>query len=245
MFSFFKREKETNHKGYFPISVDMHSHILPGIDDGSPNLDTSIQLVKELIDLGITKSIATPHIISDLYRNTPNTINNALELLQQELKSQEIKFEISAAAEYMIDTFFLELIQKKEKLLTIKDNLILTEFSYASTPQEPGKISFEIITAGYKPILAHPERYPFYYGNYKMYNHLSDLGFLLQVNLLSLTGYYGKEALKAAHYMLENNLVAYLGTDLHHERHMSVLKDDRSIKEFHKYLSHRNWNDFF
>ena len=171
MFSFFRKETETNHKGYFPISADMHSHILPGIDDGSPNLDTSIKLIKELIDLGITKSIATPHIISDLYRNTPNTINNALELLQQELKSQEINFEISAAAEYMIDTYFLELIQKKEQLLTIKDNLILTEFSYASTPQEPGKISFEIITAGYKPMLAHPERYPFYYGNYKMYNH--------------------------------------------------------------------------
>ena len=136
------------------------------------------------------------------------------------------------------------MIQGKEKLLTIKDNLILTEFSYASTPQEPGKISFEIIMAGYKPILAHPERYPFYYGDYKMYNHLSDLGFLLQVNLLSLTGYYGKDAAKAAHYMLDNNLVAYLGTDLHHERHMSTLKDDRSTKTFHKILSHRNWNDF-
>jgi tyrosine-protein phosphatase YwqE len=244
MFSFFKKETSSEHKGYFPITTDIHSHILPGIDDGSPDLETSINLIKGLIDLGITKSIATPHIISDLYRNTPETINAALNLIRNELKVQGINFEISAAAEYMMDTYFLELLQNKASLLTISENIILTEFSYASMPDEPSKISFEIQIAGYKPILAHPERYPYYYKNYKMYNKLSDLGFLLQVNLLSLTGYYGKEAAKAAKYMLDNNLVAYLGTDLHHDRHLAALNDERNTKEFYKQLSHRKWNDF-
>jgi hypothetical protein len=244
MFPFFKKESSSEHKGYFPFKTDIHSHILPGIDDGSPDLESSINLIKGLIELGITKSIATPHIISDLYRNTAETINDVLNILQNELKIQEIQFEINAAAEYMLDTYFLELLQKKEPLLTLSNNIILTEFSYASMPEEPNKISFEIQIAGYKPILAHPERYPYYYKNHKMYNQLADLGFLLQVNLLSLTGYYGKEAAKAAKYMLDNNLVAYLGTDLHHDRHLSALNDDKNIKEFHKLLSHRNWNDF-
>lgn len=244
MLSFFKKKTSSEYKGYFPITTDIHSHILPGIDDGSPDLETSIQLIQGLINLGITKSIATPHIISDLYRNTPETINAALNLLRNELKVQGINFEISAAAEYMMDTYFLELLQKKQPLITLSENIILTEFSYASMPEEPSKISFEIQIAGYKPILAHPERYPYYYKNYKMYNQLADLGFLLQVNLLSLTGYYGKEAAKAAKYMLDNNLVAYLGTDLHHDRHLAALNDDKSIKEFYKQLSHRKWNDF-
>lgn len=244
MFSYFKKETSSEYKGYFPITTDIHSHILPGIDDGSPDLETSIQLIQGLINLGITKSIATPHIISDLYRNTPETINAALNLLRNELKVQGINFEISAAAEYMLDTYFLELLQKKQPLITLSENIILTEFSYASMPEEPSKISFEIQIAGYKPILAHPERYPYYYKNHKMYNQLAELGFLLQVNLLSLTGYYGKEAAKAAKYMLDNNLVAYLGTDLHHDRHLAALNDDKSIKEFYKQLSHRKWNDF-
>lgn len=244
MFSFFKKETSSHHKGYFPIITDIHSHILPGIDDGSPDLDTSILLIKGLVELGVTQSIATPHIISDLYRNTPSSINSALKLLQEELINQDINFKVSAAAEYMMDTYFLELLKKKEPLMTLSENIILTEFSYASMPDEPSKISFEIQMAGYKPILAHPERYPYYYKNYKMYNQLAELGFLLQVNLLSLTGYYGKEAAKAAKYMLDNNLVAYLGTDLHHDRHLAALNEDKNIKEFYKQLSHRKWNDF-
>lgn len=244
MFSFFKKETSSEYKGYFPIKTDIHSHILPGIDDGSPDLETSINLIKGLIHLGITKSIATPHIISDLYRNTPESIHSALNQLKNELTLQGIDFEISAAAEYMMDTYFLDLLQKKEPLLTLSGNIILTEFSYASMPEEPSKISFEIQIAGYKPILAHPERYPYYYKNYKMYNQLADLGFLLQVNLLSLTGYYGKEAAKAAKYMLDNNLVAYLGSDLHHDRHLAALNDEKNTREFYKQLSHRKWNDF-
>jgi tyrosine-protein phosphatase YwqE len=242
MFSIFSRNKKSEECTYFPIKTDIHSHILPGIDDGSPDVETSIALVKGLMNLGVTRSIATPHIIGDMYRNTPATIGKALTVLKAELEKQKITFEVSAAAEYMLDSYFIELLDSGEKLLTLKDNIILTEFSYASMPDEPGKLSFEIITAGYTPILAHPERYPYYYNNYKVFHHLADLGFLLQVNLLSLTGYYGKEAAKVAQYILKNNLVSYVGTDLHHDRHMRALSDGRSLHAFEKFLADKQWN---
>lgn len=243
MFSFFsKKPKKESAKPYFPVSTDIHSHILPGIDDGSPDVETSIMLIKGLMEMGVKKSVATPHVISDLYRNTPDTINQSLQLLKAELKKQKINFQVSAAAEYMMDAYFFELLQKGEKLLTIKDNIILTEFSYAMAPHNRQQMSFAIITEGYKPILAHPERYPYYNTSFKEFHELADLGFLLQVNLLSLTGYYGKDAAKAAAYMLKNDLVSYLGTDLHHDRHLDGLRMavDRDI--FRKYLDHKEWN---
>ena len=244
MFSLFKRKKDTEDFNYFPLKTDIHSHILPGIDDGSPDIDTSIRLIEGLMKLGVKKSIATPHIIGDLYRNNAETINNALNSLNEELRIRKIDFEVKAAAEYMLDSYFFELLTQDKKILTLKDNIILTEFSYAAMPDDPGKHSFAIQMAGYSPILAHPERYPYYYDNYKMYHRLVELGFMLQLNLLSLTGYYGKEAMKASQYMLKNELVSFVGTDMHHERHLMVLSDKRSHREFHRHLSHRNWNDF-
>jgi len=222
----------------------MHSHILPGLDDGAPDVNASLQLIRGMMNLGIKKAVATPHIIDDLYRNNPATINAALGLLQSELNKEGIDFEVSAAAEYMIDSYFLQMIKNREKLLTIKDNLILTEFSYASSPDDPFRICFEIIMAGYKPILAHPERYPYFNRNLKVYSKLSEQGFLFQVNLLSLTGYYGKDVAKAAIYLIENNMVAYLGTDLHHLRHLEALSDPKNRTLFHELLSHRSWNLF-
>lgn len=243
MFSFFKKKNQILYPDYFPIQTDIHSHILPGIDDGSPNLDTSILLIKGLMNLGVTKSIATPHIIGDLYKNNSTTIQQALALLQSELKNQNIDFEVSAAAEYMLDSYFLELLQKKESLLTIKDDIILTEFSYAFAPNNLNEISFAIQMANYKPILAHPERYGYFHSNFEVYNRLVDLGFMLQINLLSLAGFYGKGSVKAAVYILENGLASYLGTDLHHDRHLMMLSDPKTRNTLHKYLSERTWNE--
>lgn len=220
----------------------MHSHILPGIDDGSPDVATSIELVKGLMQLGIKRSIATPHVISDLYRNTPETIGNALKILQDELTAQQINFTVSAAAEYMLDPYFFELMESGKRLLTIKDNIILTEFSFGFQPDNPKKMSFEIITQGYTPILAHPERYAYFHRDFKVYQHLQEMGFLLQVNLLSLTGYYGSGVAKAARYITKNGLASYIGTDLHHARHMAALQDRRSQEIFNEVFLGRTWN---
>ena len=245
MFSLFKKKQPIDSgNNYFPIITDIHSHILPGIDDGAPDVDASIILIEGLMALGVKRSVATPHIISDMYRNDADTINAALTVLKKELVKRKISFEVSAAAEYMMDAYFFELLQRKEKLLTISDNIVLTEFSYATMPNSPEQMSFAIITEGYTPILAHPERYPYYYNNYQMYHHLKDLGFLLQVNLLSLTGYYGKDAFKAANYLLKNDLVSYVGTDMHHERHLEGLQEAFRKSSLKKYLGEKEWNQF-
>ncbi len=232
MFSIFKKKAAYIDDGYFPIQTDMHSHILPGIDDGSPNVQTSLELIKGLMQLGVKQSIATPHVIGDMYRNNAETVNNSLTVLRNALAENNIDYKVNAAAEYMLDFYFLELLDKKEKLLTLKDNIILTEFSYAERPQKIEQILFPIITEGYQPILAHPERYAYFHNDYKIYLHLSEIGFLLQVNLLSLTGYYGVNVAKAAQYIIKNNLTTYIGTDLHHDRHMAAMHHPKNKSIF-------------
>ena len=242
MFSIFKK-KVFPATDYFPIVTDIHSHILPGIDDGAPDVDTSILLIEGLMNLGITQSVATPHIIGDLYRNDAATINKALALIKDALDEKQIDFKITAAAEYMLDSYFLELLYSKTPLLTIKNNLLLTEFSYADKPYNVEQILFNIITEGYQPILAHPERYGYYHNDLKQYNYLNELGFVFQVNLLSLTGYYGKPAARAANYILKNNLASFVGTDLHHERHLNALSDNKNKTLFEEALKGKIFNE--
>jgi tyrosine-protein phosphatase YwqE len=232
MFGLFKKNSVPAASLPFPIAADMHSHILPGIDDGSPDVETSVALVRGLKTLGIHRACATPHIIGDMFRNNRDTITAAQSALQQALDQQGIEFNLTVAAEYMLDSYFLTLLNDKENILTVRDNLILTEFSYAAMPSNPGEMSFAIITEGFSPILAHPERYAYYHNDYEQYHHLQDLGFVLQVNLLSLTGYYGKEVAKAAHYLVKNNLISFAGTDMHHDRHLAALMDGRNHKIF-------------
>ena len=218
-----------------PVSVDMHSHILPGIDDGSPDVDTSVLLVKGLYDLGIRTCIATPHIIGDLYRNNDITIEAALGKLQKACIAAAIPMQISAAAEYMLDDYFMELLQQQKPLRTLNKNLLLTEIPYTSEPVNLQEIVFHIITGGYQPVLAHPERYFYFHKNFKEYKKLKDLGFILQVNLLSLTGYYGKSVLLAARYILNEGLADLVGTDLHHFKHLNALQLEANLKLFNKY----------
>jgi tyrosine-protein phosphatase YwqE len=226
------------------LHQDIHSHLLPGIDDGSPDVSTSIKLVSALSDAGIKKFICTPHIIGDMYRNTPLTINNALNLLQQACIDAKLDVTLSAAAEYMMDDHFLSLLRSKSPMLTIYKNYILTEFSYAAPPSNLEEMAFEIQTSGYIPILAHPERYFYFHRNKDFYFHLKELGFLLQLNLLSLTGYYGKNAAKAAMFLLKNKLVDFTGTDLHHENHLQVLTAPDSLRLFDKHFSDAYFNSF-
>jgi tyrosine-protein phosphatase YwqE len=232
------------YQGFSWLAQDIHSHILPGLDDGSPDIETSLQLLQSLSDVGIHKFICTPHIIGDMYRNTPETINNALSKLKKALQQNGMSMEISAGAEYMMDDHFLELLRSKEPLMKLTKNYILTELSYSTAPEKLEKISFEININNYQPLMAHPERYPYYHHNYDAYHRMKELGFLLQVNLLSLTGYYGKNVAKAAKFILENKLADFVGTDLHHFNHLNILTDSKSIKIFEKYLGDRIYNEF-
>ncbi len=242
MFSFFSKKNVITASNELLLKTDIHSHILPGIDDGSADISTSLQLIKEMYDLGIRKMIGTPHINEDTYRNTPKIINAALEKLKIACKEAQIDVELGAAAEYMLDNSFFSLLQKESPLLTIYNNVILTEQSYVVQMNNLPEMAFEILTTGYKPIMAHPERYSYYHDNYEEYIRLKDMGFLLQVNLLSLTGYYGKHVFKAAKFLFDKKLVDFVGTDVHHEKHISILKENISL--INEYISQGTYNDF-
>jgi protein-tyrosine phosphatase len=243
MFNFFKKKTDIVTVSQLPVSVDIHSHILPGIDDGAPDMEAALHLVKGILQLGIKKTIATPHVISDLYRNTPETITAALHKLRAACKKESVNIEINAAAEYMLDDYFIKLLRSNQPLLTIHKNIVLTEQSYATPTHNLNEIAFDLISAGYRPIMAHPERYGFYHSNYDEYTHLKDMGFLLQVNLLSLTGYYGKPVAKAAKYIFDNDLADLVGTDLHHAKHLQMLQSPQNLDLFSKYLCRRQYND--
>lgn len=203
--------------------TEIHCHLLPGIDDGAPDVGTSVLLVRSLIGLGCNHIIATPHIIGDMYRNNLETISASAEKLKAELIRNDISIKIDFAAEYMMDDYFMNLLKTNTPLLSYNNNHILTEFSYATPPSHVEDISFEIQMKGFKPILAHPERYSYYHNNLDQYDRFKELGFLFQINLLSLIGYYGKGVKKVADYLLKNNMVDFAGSDTHHERHISGL----------------------
>jgi protein-tyrosine phosphatase len=167
------------------IKVDMHSHLIPGIDDGSKTMDESIELIRAFKEFGYKKIITTPHIMSDYYKNTPEIINDGLAKLRLELGKQKIEMEINAAAEYYLDFDFNDKIHA-EKLLTFGKNYLLIEVSYLNEPDNIDAIIFELQTSGYNIILAHPERYPFWYNNPKRYETLKDKDVLFQININSL-----------------------------------------------------------
>ena len=241
---FFNRNTTDSFYDFSYLARDIHSHILPGLDDGSPDVETSIELIKSLSGAGINRFICTPHIIGDMYRNTPETINRALYVLKKACLENGLDTHISAAAEYMLDDYFMELLRKKESLLTLTKNYILTELSYATKPDNLEQIAFEININNYLPLMAHPERYFYYHKNYDAFFRLKELGFLLQVNLLSLTGYYGTPASKAANFLFKNELVDFVGTDLHHFNHLKALTDNRSREIFYKVLGEKVYNNF-
>jgi protein-tyrosine phosphatase len=243
MFSFFKKDNtNTFIQTELLLQTDMHSHVLPGIDDGSPNVETSLELLKGMHDLGIRTVIATPHIIGDLYRNNAGSINKALDEVKKAAADTGLKMEISAAAEYMMDDYFMELLRNNVPLLKVHDNIILTEQSYVSPFDGLKEIAFDLMIKGYKPIMAHPERYFYYHKDYDAYDRLKELGFLLQVNLLSLTGYYGKPVAKAAEFLFKNGLVDLVGTDMHHAKHLEALK--QNIPLINQYINGKTFNIF-
>ncbi|MFN3996794.1 tyrosine-protein phosphatase [Algoriphagus sp.] len=206
------------------LQVDMHSHLIPGIDDGSKSMEESIALVKRLMGYGLKKIITTPHIMSEYYRNTPEIIHMGLEDLRNAIKKEGIEIEIDAAAEYYLDEIFLEKVKAGEKLLTFGDNYILVETGFINKPQMLLDIIFHLEMAGYKPILAHPERYQYLISDKKLQEELFERNLLFQVNLLSFTGFYSKQVKEFGEMLVDKGLVALLGTDCHNERYLDMLE---------------------
>jgi len=229
----FKNEPKLEPISLSVFGADIHSHLIPGIDDGSPNLETSIMLVKKFVELGYKKIITTPHIMCDYYQNTPDKVLSGLDNLREELHKQNINIDISAAAEYNLDDGLGELIEKKQ-ILTFGDNYVLFELPFMQEPRNLQEIIFNFQMAGYKPILAHPERYTYWYNDFEKYGELKARGVLLQMNLLSLTGHYSPQTKKVAEKMVDADLIAAVGTDCHRIEHLMAIEDHLHLKHFHK-----------
>jgi protein-tyrosine phosphatase len=224
VFSIFSKKNKptTSANPIMDLACDMHSHLLPGIDDGSPDIETSLSLIGGLVDKGYKKFICTPHIYRDLYPNTPETIAYSYEALLPHVKEKFPEISISYAAEYYMDDYFDKLLQDNKKLLTVHEQWVLVEHSFLQPPQDLKEKLFNLQLAGYTPILAHPERYEFYMKDKKAYDSLFDIGCIFQLNILSLTGYYGKVPQELAKYLIEKKYVKLLGTDMHHQRHLQA-----------------------
>src|SRR5688572_12590528 len=225
MFNFFSRSKQKAEKfDYAVLRTDMHSHLLPGIDDGAQDIESSLELIRGMRDLGYRKLITTPHVIWDIFRNTPDIIQEKLVLVQNAAKNEDIDVEIQAAAEYFLDEHVEELLKKKEPLLTISGNKVLTEFSMAFPSMNIKDLLFEMVMMGYQPIIAHPERYVYLQKNKDFYRELKDIGCFFQLNLLSVYGYYGRAVKDLAEYLLNEDYYDLIGTDLHNINHLEALQ---------------------
>jgi len=201
----------------------MHSHLLPGIDDGAADVETSIRLIKGLQQLGYKKLVTTPHILWDMYKNTNEIILEKFELVKKKMEEEKLDVELEAAAEYYIDDHLEELLAQKRPLLSFGNKMVLVEFSLASAPFDLKDVLFEIQLQGYQPVIAHPERYSYKAGQKKFFDELKDVGCLFQLNILSLTNHYGSEVTDLAHYFCKKQYYDLVGTDLHHSRHIDAL----------------------
>ncbi|HRH01706.1 MAG TPA: capsular biosynthesis protein [Bacteroidia bacterium] len=217
------------------IGVDMHSHFIPGIDDGAQTIEDSVNLLKAMSEFGYRKVITTPHIMSDFYQNNPEIILSGLAKVKEAIQQEGIAIEVEAAAEYYLD-FDLEAKIDKGGLLTFGNNYLLFEVSYMNPPDILNQVIFKLATNGYRPVLAHPERYPFWYNDFEKYEEFKDKGVLLQLNINSLTGYYGGGAKKIAEQMIEKNMVDFIGSDCHRMDHIQVMKDAQCEKYLHQLI---------
>lgn len=220
MFPFFNKliGKELKQQASY---TDTHAHILPGLDDGVKNMEYAIAVIRSMKELGYKKLIATPHILSDYYPNSKETILKVGNEVKSELKKREIDIELEISAEYFLDEHFQKLLDREE-LLPLEGNRILVELSTIGRPFNFEQPFWNIIAKGYQPVLAHPERYR--YLKAEDYDRLLAIGCEFQVNLFSFQGYYGKIVQETAKKLLRKKAIHLLGSDIHHLHQIPLLK---------------------
>jgi protein-tyrosine phosphatase len=234
VFNFLKKKKK---ELISPLRVDIHSHLLPGLDDGVKTLQQAGEVIRHLHSLGYRKLITTPHVIQDIYRNTPEIISSAHRQLVDYLKQNQMEVEILAAAEYYLDETLVASLEANETLLTIPGKYLLFETNFLNEPLNLKQFIFLASSKGYKVVLAHPERYIYLNNDLKKVKDLMDRGVQLQINISSLTGYYSKPAQAMAYKLIDQGFVHWLGSDCHHLGHARLLEEAFRNKYFQKALT--------
>lgn len=219
------------------LKVDIHSHLLPGIDDGVATLEEAEEIVVNMAAMGYEHIITTPHVMSDAYRNTPDGIRIKLHDLQDHLTKKNINIRVSAAAEYYLDESLFKMVEANESLLTFGEKYLLFETNFITEPFNLKEFIFLATTRGYKLILAHPERYLYLQNNLEKVQDLVDRGVFLQLNIASLTGYYSKQVRQMAVKLVEKGMIHWLGSDCHHLQHLQLLEKARRLRSFRKALT--------
>ena len=232
MFDFLSKKKK-------PVELcfhtDIHCHIVPGVDDGSPDAETSADLVERMQKWGINRIIASPHVTQGSFENTPAILDAALEELHGELRSRENNIEVLHSAEHRIDELFQQQMDRGE-LMPLPNNYLLVENSFILEPWNLDQLVFDIQMRGFKPILAHPERYSYYYNKMSRYRQLHEAGLSFQINLLSLAEHYGKAERKIAEALIAEGLVDFIGTDLHRHQHADCIDNYLTTKTARKHF---------
>ena len=233
MFNLF-RKKDVS-AAVMPFETDIHCHIVPGVDDGSPDAAISAEIVERLGAMGVWRIIASPHVTQDTFENTPEVLDHALAELHAEIEKRGIEVEVSRSCEYRLDEFFQSQL-KAGNITPYPGNYLLVENSFFSEVWNLEAVLFDLKVKGYKPVLAHPERYMYY--DRARYDKLHGVGTLFQVNMLSLAGFYGPAQKKNALYLLEKGYVDFLGTDIHNHRHVDAIDAYLKSRDYAKIASH-------
>lgn len=217
------------------LKTDMHSHLIPGIDDGSQSMDETIAMIAKFKELGYKKIITTPHIMSDFYRNTPEIILGGLAEVREELKRINLDIEIEAAAEYYFDETLFHTLES-DSFLTFNKNHVLIEFSFSAEPQGHEKLFYDMRIKGYKPVIAHFERYIYFHGSIEKAQEWREKGMLIQMNINSIFGHYGPGVKKQGEKLIDSGQIDFIATDCHRIDHLNLLEQNLSNKYLRKVI---------
>jgi protein-tyrosine phosphatase len=234
VFHWFSKKKTTEAP---PLTTDLHSHLLPGIDDGVETLEQAEEIILHFQKLGYTRLITTPHVMSDAYRNTSESILEKLTELRAHLQRKGIAVTVEAAAEYYLDETVMEMLETGKPMLTFGAKYLLFETNFLTEPFNLKEFIFLAHSKGYKPVLAHPERYLYLQQDWNKLQDLQDRGIYFQLNISSITGYYSKRVQVTAHKLIDKGWVHFLGSDCHNFQHVKLVETVQRTKYYQKALS--------
>ena len=228
-----KRYRETLPDFSF-LGTDIHNHVIPGIDDGSPTLEESMRMLRLWADLGYRKVITTPHVITATYPNTRETILGQLYLLRDRIAEEGIDIELEASGEYHLDYEFIERLESGQLIGVGPRRVVLLDLPFHQPLVGLDEVLRQVRKAGYAPVIAHPERYTYMIGRIKLHEELKAMGVWFQLNLGSLLGQYGQQVKVTARRLIDAGLVDMVGSDAHHGGHLENLRNVLSDKYFVK-----------
>jgi tyrosine-protein phosphatase YwqE len=215
------------------VQVDIHSHLIPAIDDGAKDMERAIELVSSLKEMGYQKLITTPHV-SDMFPNSTKRILDGYKGLKEELVKRGIDIELEVAAEYYADETFEKLLKNRDLLTFGEKKYLLFELSYFTPPRDLESLIHDIKMGGYTPVLAHPERYVYLHDSIENYSDIKAMGVLFQINLNSLVNYYSPEVGMAVKKIINHGMVDFIGSDTHHRGHTKFLEKSLSSNLYKK-----------